>query len=132
MLEESRSFRVVRKGAATAQGAGESRPALARRGEAALKAIAWSDLTARLEAARDLRLALRLDAQRSIADATASFSDAAAKYFRTLEGNQPLLNLGALDDHKGSAPILSGTKSSSANDRNAGMLFARDDAKDEQ
>lgn len=131
MFEESRSFE-ARNGAKPGTGRDLGQPAPTRRGDTALKAIAWSDLTARLEAARDLRMALRHDARRNIEDAAASFGDAAAKYFRTLEGFQHLVNLAALEEHKGSAPILSGDESSSADGSHAGALLPRDDARDEQ
>lgn len=109
MFEESRLFRNV-----PAQGhkgsAGDApdplRAAGLRRGEVALKAIAWSDLTARLDAARDLRLALRHEARRSIEDTAASFSDAAAKYFRALADGEPPVNFGSLDHSKGCSTIV--------------------------
>jgi hypothetical protein len=102
-----------------------------RRGDTALKAIEWCDLAARLEAARDLRLALRHEARRHIEDTAASFSDAAAQYFRTLEQSKQPVNLGSLDDHKGSAPIVPDVEAGTATAAlPAG--FSRDDAKDEQ
>ena len=47
----------------------------------ALKAIAWPELTARINAARDLRSVLRPDS----ACMMASFTDAAAGYFASIE-----------------------------------------------
>lgn len=139
MFEESRSFHALRAGSPATEGrgqhAGQSRHAGSvplRRVETALKAIAWRDLTARLDAARELRDALRHEAQRNIADSGASFSDAAAQYFRTLEDGQPLINLAALEEPKGSAPILSGTESTRATGGDAGVLLDRDDARDDQ
>lgn len=102
-----------------------------RRVETALKVIEWCDLTARLEAARDLRVALRHEARRHIEDTATSFTDAAAQYFRTLEQSKHPVNLAALDAHKGSGPIVpedgSGTGKQVLQTR-----VARDDAKDEQ
>ena len=132
MFEESRSFRALCGGALPTGGPDEVPSAYPRRGETALKAIGWSDLSARLAAARDLRVALRLDAQRHIADAAASFSDAAAKYFRSLEEGEHLVNPGALDGHKGCAPIVQDTASSGTHGRPAAALSVRNDAKDEQ
>jgi hypothetical protein len=111
MFEESRLFRgltsVARPAATASSDAPDPlRAAGLRRAETALKAIAWSDLTARLDAARDLRLALRHEARRSIGDAGASFSDAAAKYFRALEDSERGVNLGSLEHSKGCNPIL--------------------------
>ena len=59
-----------------------SRPA--RRAGEALRALEWSELTARLNAARDLRLLLRTESHAPIEQAAASFGDAAASYFATL------------------------------------------------
>lgn len=101
------------------------------RRETALKAIEWCDLAARLEAARDLRLALRQEARRHIEDTSASFSDAAAQYFRTLEQSKQPVNLAALGEHKGSAPIVPDDHSDAAT-RPLRAGLARNDAKDEQ
>ena len=78
----------------------------ARRSEA-LRMMEWSELTARLSAARDLRLLLRRDAARHIAGDASSFADAAADYFRTRNDNddhcEPGVNPVALGPCKGSA-----------------------------
>lgn len=135
MFEESRSFHPHRFGSASAGDRGRPHtadPLPARRGETALKAIAWSDLTARLDAARELRDALRHESQRGIADAGASFSDAAAHYFRTLSEGEPVVNLAALGEPKGSAPILSEPAITSATGGLAGVIPGRDDARDDQ
>lgn len=137
MFEETRSFSpLARSGlAAPAAKAGarqQHEAVAARRGDTALKAIAWSDLTARLDAARDLRHALRQDARRNIGDAAASFSDAAAQYFRAIETDQHLINLAALDEDKGCGPIFSGNESTSAVGDNSAPLLPRDDAREEQ
>lgn len=47
----------------------------------ALKAIAWPELTARINAARDLRSVLRRDSSCMVA----SFTDAAAGYFASID-----------------------------------------------
>lgn len=123
MFEESRSFEARNRA---------GRPAPVRRSEPALKAIAWSDLAARLAAARELREALRHDARGHIEDTAASFSDAAAKYFRELEVSPPDVNLTALGEHKGSAPIFPERKSDAAASNGANATLPRDDARDEQ
>jgi hypothetical protein len=76
----------------------------------ALRALEWSELTARLSAARDLRLLLRRDAVRDNADGASSFADAAARYFRTRnddEGcHEPGVNPVALERCKGSPGMV--------------------------
>ena len=52
------------------------------RGGTALRMIEWSELKARLNAARDLRLILRRDVSGNIEANGNSFADAAAHYFR--------------------------------------------------
>ena len=47
-----------------------------RRAGGALRAVEWSELTARLNAARDLRLLLRTESQAPIGAVAASFGDA--------------------------------------------------------
>jgi len=59
----------------------------ARRAGEALRAVEWSEITARLNAARDLRLLLRTESQAPIVVVAASFGDAAASYFALLEDN---------------------------------------------
>lgn len=68
----------------------------------ALRAIGWSELTARINAARDLREVLRRDSVRG-GLSFASFGDAAASYFAAMgEGEQPV-NPIALGADKASA-----------------------------
>ncbi len=62
----------------------------------ALKAIAWPELTARINAARDLRSVLRRDS----AYMMASFTDAAAGYFSAEEDGKPPVNPDALEHRK--------------------------------
>lgn len=87
---------------ATAKGGGAERFATreVRRGGEALRAMEWSELTARLNAARDLRLLLRHENQAPIEAAAASFGDAAASYFALLDHNEPDVNPDALGQSK--------------------------------
>jgi hypothetical protein len=71
-----------------------------RRAGEALRAVEWSEITARLNAARDLRLLLRGESQGRIEAVAASFGDAAASYFAMIEDNEPAINLDALDASK--------------------------------
>ena len=71
----------------------------APRGEgAALRTIGWAELAARINAANELREALRRDNPAF----TASFSDAAAGYFAGAEEGKRDVNLDALVDRKSS------------------------------
>ena len=72
----------------------------ARRAGEALRAVEWSELTARLNAARDLRLLLRTENQPAVAVAAASFGDAAASYFALLDNDERGVNLDALGHSK--------------------------------
>ena len=65
--------------------------------------IAWSELTARLNAARDLRHMLQRDARLNIEASSATFADAAARYFRTRDECEPDVNPVVLEARKGSA-----------------------------
>ena len=67
----------------------------------ALRALEWSDLTARLNAARDLRLLLRTESAAPIEAVAASFGDAAASYFALLDDGEPGINRDALGQSKG-------------------------------
>ncbi|MBV7265652.1 hypothetical protein [Erythrobacter ani] len=75
------------------------------RGGDALRAVEWSDLTAKLSAARDLRRVLRRDTKLNIAGGGASFGDAAATYFRSLEQGERAVNHDALEPCKSSQAI---------------------------
>jgi hypothetical protein len=89
----------VRRSALTLQGERfESRAG--RRAGDALRAVEWSEITARLNAARDLRLLLRNESQAPIEAIAASFGDAAASYFALLDGSEPDVNPGALGQPK--------------------------------
>jgi hypothetical protein len=71
-----------------------------RRGGDALRAVEWSEITARLKAARDLRLLLRTETQAPIEAVAASFGDAAASYFALLDDSEPGVNPDALGQPK--------------------------------
>lgn len=68
----------------------------------ALRAVEWSEITARLNAARDLRLLLRSESQGRIEAVAASFGDAAASYFAMIDENEPAVNHHALECSKAS------------------------------
>lgn len=73
---------------------------LSRRAGDALRALEWSELTARLNAARDLRLLLRTEAGAPIEAVAASFGDAAASYFALLDESEQRINPDALGQSK--------------------------------
>lgn len=76
------------------------------RGGSALRMIEWSELTTRLNAARDLRLLLRRDSHGIIESGGGSFADAAARYFRTLEEGERDVNPVALEHGKSSSGMF--------------------------
>ncbi|TRD11432.1 hypothetical protein FGU71_05885 [Erythrobacter insulae] len=73
----------------------------------ALRALEWNDLSARLKAARDLRLLMRQDSRLNIQAAASSFGDAAASYFQALEQGEYVINPDALERCKASSCIAS-------------------------
>lgn len=75
-----------------------------RRG-GALRAIEWNEITARLSAARDLRLLMRRDTRLNIHGSAASFGDAAATYFRAADNGERIVNHDALEHCKASRCI---------------------------
>ncbi len=77
-----------------------------RRAGDALRAVEWSELTARLNAARDLRLLLRTETRAPIEAVAASFGDAAASYFALLEDSEPNINPDALGQMKGPGAMV--------------------------
>lgn len=77
----------------------------ARRAGDALRAVEWSEITARLNAARDLRLLMRSESQGRIDLVAASFGDAAASYFAMFDDHEPPVNHDALDCSKASDGI---------------------------
>lgn len=77
----------------------------------ALRLMDWNELTARLNAARDLRHVLRRDARQNIEANGSSFADAAARYFRAREDDERYVNPVALEQPKSSPGItLEGDK----------------------
>lgn len=70
------------------------------RGQQALRAIEWSEITARLNAARDLRELVRSEARMALDTTAASFGDAAASYFQALDQSERVVNPNALEDGK--------------------------------
>jgi len=92
--------RALLRAAAKGGGAERFAPRQTRRTGEALRAMEWSELTARLNAARDLRLLLRTENQAQIEAAAASFGDAAASYFALLEDSEPPVNPDALGQSK--------------------------------
>jgi hypothetical protein len=97
MFEKAKSLQVpdgVRGGTSRAE-PGFAGAALRRAGDA-LRVVEWSELTARLNAARDLRLLLRTESQAPIEAVAASFGDAAASYFALLDHDEPAVNRDAL------------------------------------
>lgn len=75
-----------------------------RRG-GALRALEWNEVTARLNAARDLRQLMRRDSRFNIEAGAASFGDAAASYFQSIEAHEPDVNLDGLGQGKASTGI---------------------------
>ena len=79
----------------------------------ALRLIDWNELTARLNASRDLRTLLKREETVGFAGASGSFVDAAARYFRTRdesadssgEAREPVVNSNALEPSKCSPGI---------------------------
>lgn len=115
MFEKTNSFNVQRSAKSGARAAPEPTPTRtaamsggdgqvakrpARRAGDALRAVEWSELTARLNAARDLRLLLRTESQAPIESVAASFGDAAASYFALLGDDEQRVNPDALEQLK--------------------------------
>jgi len=101
MFEKAKPFNApsgIRNGERSGQERSASRPA--RRAGEALRALEWSELTARLNAARDLRLLLRTESHVPIEPLAASFGDAAASYFALLDDSEQGVNPDALGQSK--------------------------------
>ena len=75
-----------------------------------LRTIEWSELTARLSAARDLRQLLREDLGAGPSGHELGFADAAAQFFRTGEDGEPGVNLSALEGRKASSGMYQNVK----------------------
>jgi hypothetical protein len=98
--EDGARLRPISSGASSALSAERFDARSLRRAGDALRAVEWSELTARLNAARDLRLLMRNESQTSIEDVAASFGDAAASYFALLDDGEPGVNPDALGHPK--------------------------------
>lgn len=79
-----------------------------------LRAMDWSELSARLSAARDLRRVLHREAGRKFASQTGGFAEAAARYFRAKDNNEQGVNLVALEQSKGSSCMSNLTQTHAA------------------
>lgn len=105
MFEKAKPFPArgdaLSRGLATESGQARFAAQPVRRAGEALRAMEWSELTARLNAARDLRMLLRTESQAPIEAVAASFGDAAASYFALLDDSEPEINLDALAQSKG-------------------------------
>ena len=86
----------------SAQGGERFESRAGRRACDALRAVEWSEITARLNAARDLRLLMRSESKGQVEMVAASFGDAAASYFAMIDEHEPAINHDALDCSKGS------------------------------
>ncbi|MDJ0641181.1 MAG: hypothetical protein QNJ15_00050 [Erythrobacter sp.] len=82
-----------------------SRDPVPGQGGDALRAMEWSELTARLNAARDLRRVLRRDSRMNIDSSASSFGDAAATYFQSLGESERAVNPDALGGSKASCAM---------------------------
>ncbi len=85
---------------------GSAGSAHAEAGGDVLRMMDWNELTARLNAARDVRHVLQRDATRTIEASAGCFADAAARYFRTKEEGERSVNPVALEQSKGSPGIV--------------------------
>lgn len=104
-----------------------------RRAGEALRALEWGEITARLNAARDLRLLMRHEAGAPIEAVAASFGDAAASYFALLDHGQPDVNLDALGQSKALDAIEAATEPNrSAGAHDGGVSVNRGDAREMQ
>ncbi|MEM8724219.1 MAG: hypothetical protein AAGE86_01730 [Pseudomonadota bacterium] len=83
-----------------------SRDRVPGQGGDALRAVEWSELTARLNAARDLRRVLRRDSRMNIDATASSFGDAAATYFQSLGESERTVNPDALGGSKASCATV--------------------------
>ncbi|MEL7447234.1 MAG: hypothetical protein AAGK02_15740 [Pseudomonadota bacterium] len=107
MFEDVSPFKAAKEEAFVVSVADDSRA-----GDA-LRAIGWSELAARINAARDLREVLRRDAiHGSVSEA--SFSDGAANYFAALGTEERDVNPVVLEGRKASPAIVSGQQQEAA------------------
>ncbi|MEL6737842.1 MAG: hypothetical protein AAFO28_02845 [Pseudomonadota bacterium] len=101
MFEKNDSFVRALEEQVSRDERGEGRSAGVRGGDA-LRAIEWSELTARLNAARDLRRELREEAVLCGGSVSASFGDAAASFFKSLGNGERPVNPDDLEGCKAS------------------------------
>ena len=101
MFENVQPFSQAKTGRIGADSFGDSEAV-----RAALRSMDWNELTARLKAARDVRMVLKREANRSMQASANSFADAAARYFRTKEEGERDVNPVALEQSKGSPGIV--------------------------
>lgn len=101
-----------------------------RRTGEALRAVEWGEITARLNAARDLRLLMRTELQTNIELVAASFGDAAASYFAPLEDCEQGVNSDALGQPKALGGMLANNNATASADSAAAAV--RGDARDMQ
>lgn len=101
--------------------------AIALRTGEAMRAIEWHELTARLNAARDLRRELRSEASLCAGSSGASFGDAAERYFKALSHGERPVNLDALEGSKGSSGIVSQSDKDAAKHVARGVAREQDD-----
>lgn len=104
MFEKPKSLHAPR-GASGGAGERFAVPAPRRAGDA-LRAVEWSEITARLNAARDLRLLMRTESAAPIEAVAASFGDAAASYFALLDDDESLAEPGINCDALGQSKAL--------------------------
>ncbi|MEP3052165.1 MAG: hypothetical protein ABJP48_05405 [Erythrobacter sp.] len=106
MFEKASSIQNAQAGQAAMVAVGPTLPGAmvdARAGEA-LRAIGWSELAARINAARDLREVLRSDSAQG-ALTVASFGDAAGSYFAAASDCERPVNPIALEARKASTAM---------------------------
>ncbi len=94
------------------------------RGGDALRAVDWSEITARLNAARDLRLQLRGEMHTPIEGVAASFGDAAASYFAFLGDREPGVNRDRLGQPKMFSVMLQNSDTNRASNAAGGASDA--------
>jgi hypothetical protein len=131
--ERARLRAMVGSGAGSGDGEERFVPLAGQRAGDALRAVEWSEITARLNAARDLRLLLRHESQAPIETVAASFGDAAASYFALLDDSEPAVNHDALGQSKAS-DAMHGASNANRPDKTRGAHSdePRGDARDRQ
>ena len=124
MFEKAKPPVIPSSARASDRGAGQSAVSEA----IPLRAIEWSELTARFDAARDLRQLLREDMSAKFGSKNHGFADAAARFFRANEEDERRVNPNALEARKTSSGKCQSVKSgrtdnnSSVNEVSAGTI----------